>query len=167
MLKTFLWLLLILVVVVIGGTLGLRLWARSAKRPANLGVNNGKLAPCPDTPNCVSTQATQDSQKMAALSYTGPLADAKAHLLKVVQAMPRVELLTEQDNYLAFVFRSRLIGYPDDVEFYFDDAAKQIHFRSASRLGKGDMGVNRARMEAISKAFAAQASMTPFKRIEM
>lgn len=162
--------ILIVIVLLIGlplvGTLALRAWARSAKRPANLGVNNGKLAPCPDTPNCVSTQATQDSQKMATLPYTGSLADAKAHLLRVVQAQPGVELLMDQDNYLAFVFRSLLIGYPDDVEFYFDDAAKVIHFRSASRLGKGDMGVNRARMEAINKAFTAQA-MTPFKRIEM
>ena len=166
MLKTFFAIVLILVVVVIGGTLGLRLWARSAKRPTNLGVNNGKLAPCPDTPNCVSTQATRASQAMAALPYTGSLADAKAHLLKVIKAMPRVEQIADQDNYLAFVFRSRLIGYPDDVEFYFDDAAKLIHFRSASRLGKGDMGVNQARMEAISKAFAAQ-TLTPFKRIEM
>lgn len=164
--KTLFTILLIIVVVVIGGTLGLSLWARSAKRPTNLGVNHGKLAPCPDTPNCVSTQATQDSQKMAALPYTSSLADAKAHLLKVVKGMPRVEQVADQDNYVAFVFRSRLIGYPDDVEFYFDDAAKLIHFRSASRLGKGDMGVNRARMEAISKALTAQ-TMTPFKRIEM
>ncbi len=166
MLKTFFAILLVLVVVVIGGTLGLRVWARSARRPTNLGVNNGKLAPCPDTPNCVSTQATRGSQKMAALPYTGSLADAKAHLLKLIQAMPQVEQIADQDNYLAFVFRSRLIGYPDDVEFYFDDAAKLIHFRSASRLGKGDMGVNRARMETISKTYTAQ-TLTPFKRIEM
>ena len=158
---------ILLAAFVIIGTIGLIAWARSAKRPTNLGINNGKLAPCPDTPNCVSTQATRDSQKMPALAYTGSLIEAKARLLNVIQGLPRAELLANQANYLAFVFRSRLIGYPDDVEFYFDDAAKLIHFRSASRLGRGDMGVNRARMESIGKAFATQVTMTPFKRIEM
>ena len=157
MLKRMLFIIVIVVAgLVIAGTIGLMAWARSAKRPTNLGVSNGQLAPCPNTPNCIATQNAAASQQMPPLSYTGSVADAKARLFKVVQSMPRVEQLADQDKYLAFVFRSRLIGYPDDVEFLLDDTAKLIHFRSASRLGKGDMGVNRARMEAISKAFAAQ-----------
>jgi uncharacterized protein (DUF1499 family) len=150
-------LVILLIVLPVAGTLGLQAWARGAKRPTNLGVTNGRLSPCPDSPNCVSTQATSASQQMPALTYTGSLAAAKTRLLAVVQAMPGVEPFADQENYLAFVFRSRLIGYPDDVEFYFDDAAKLIHFRSASRLGKGDLGVNRARMESISKAYAASS----------
>jgi len=157
MLKRMLFIIVIVVAgLVIAGTIGLMAWARSAKRPTNLGVINGQLAPCPNTPNCVATQNAAASQQMPPLAYTGSVADAKARLLKVVQSMPRVEQLADQDNYLAFVFRSPLIGYPDDVEFLLDDTAKLIHFRSASRLGKGDMGVNRARMAAISKAFAVQ-----------
>lgn len=149
-------LVILLIVLPVAGTLALQAWARGAKRPNNLGVTKGQLAPCPDSPNCVSTQAAASSQQMPPLPYTGSLAEAKERLLAVVQAMPRVTLMTDQDNYLAFVFRTRLIGYPDDVEFYFDDSAKLIHFRSASRLGKGDMGINRARMESISKTFMAQ-----------
>ena len=148
-------LLILLVVLPVVGTLGLQAWARGAKRPTNLGVANGRLAACPDSPNCVSTQATTASQQMSPLPYQGSQTAAKAQLLQVIQALPGVELLADQDNYLAFVFRSRLIGYPDDVEFYFDDTAKVIHFRSASRLGRGDMGVNRARMESISQAYLA------------
>lgn len=153
----------ILVILVIGlpllATAGLRSWARGAKRPSNLGVTNGQLAPCPDSPNCVATQSATPSQKMPPLAYSGSLTEAKARLGQVVQAMPGASLLTDQANYLAYVFRSRLIGFPDDVEFYFDDAAKVIHFRSASRLGRGDLGVNRARIEAISKAFTEQKTM--------
>ena len=85
---------ILLAAFVIIGTIGLMAWARAAKRPTNLGINNGKLAVCPDTPNCVSTQATRDSQKMPALAYTGSLAEAKARLIKVVQAIPRAELFT-------------------------------------------------------------------------
>jgi len=157
MLKRMLFIIVIVFAgLVILGTIGLMVWARGAKRPTNLGVTNGQLAPCPGTPNCVATQNAAASQQLPPLPYTGSLAAAKTRLLKVVQNMPRVESLANQDKYLAFVFRSRLIGYPDDVEFLLDDAAKVILFRSASRLGKGDMGVNRARMEAIRQAFATQ-----------
>ena len=157
MLKRILW---IVIIVFVGLPLVLTpvliYWARTAQAPTNLGVTNNQLAPCPDSPNCVATQSALPDQLMEPLPYTGSVAEAKAQLRAVVETMPLVTLTTEQDNYLAFVFRSRLIGYPDDVEFYFDDAAKLLHFRSASRLGEGDMGVNRARMEAISQAFAAQ-----------
>ena len=137
-------------------TLGLMIWARTVQAPTTLGLTNNQFAPCPASPNCVATQSALPEQLMAPLPYSGSVAEAKAQLRTVVEAMPRVTLRAEQDNYLAFVFRSQLISYPDDVEFYFDDAAKLLHFRSASRLGEGDMGVNRARMEAISQAFAAQ-----------
>jgi uncharacterized protein (DUF1499 family) len=39
----------------------------------------------------------------------------------------------------------------DDVEFWFDAAAKTIHFRSASRSGYYDFGVNRKRMEELRR----------------
>jgi len=139
-----------------------QIWrAYHAQPPETLGVVNGQLTPCPPTPNCVSTDATLDTQKMASLPYHGTLAESKAQLLKVVQAMPRNQLLANQDNYLAFLFRTQWIGYPDDVEFYFDDAAKVIHFRSAARLGRGDRGFNRARMTAISDAYNAATATAP------
>ncbi len=157
MLKRILWIVIIVFVgLPLVMTPVLMYWASTAQAPTNLGITNNQLAPCPDSPNCVATQSALPEQLMASLPYTGSVAEAKAQLRAIVDAMPRVTLTAEQDNYLAFVFRSRLIGYPDDVEFYFDDATKLLHFRSASRLGEGDMGVNRARMEAISQAFTAQ-----------
>ena len=39
--------------------------------------------------------------------------------------------------------------YVDDVEFWFDPVNMVIQVRSASRLGKGDLGVNRARIESL------------------
>jgi len=53
-------------------------------------------------------------------------------------------------------FRTRIFRFVDDAQFVFDDKAKTIHFRSASRIGSSDMGVNRRRMEEIRKAFEAQ-----------
>jgi uncharacterized protein (DUF1499 family) len=71
--------------------------------------------------------------------------------------MERATVLQSQPDYIHVVFRSRVFGFPDDVEFVFDDASQQIHFRAAARLGHSDMGVNRARMQSISDAFIAGA----------
>ncbi len=114
-----------------------------------------RLGPCPDTPNCVSTQAPVGDAEhyIEPISYTGTLANARHHLLTVVNSMPLSTLITEAPDYLYVEFRTPLMRFVDDVEFYFDDEAHLIHFRSASRLGKGDLGANRKRMEAIRQSF--------------
>jgi uncharacterized protein (DUF1499 family) len=63
--------------------------------------------------------------------------------------LPRAKLVQEDDAYLHYEFTSLLLRFVDDVEFLFDDETKTIHFRSASRTGYGDFGVNRRRMEDI------------------
>jgi uncharacterized protein (DUF1499 family) len=45
--------------------------------------------------------------------------------------------------------------FVDDVEFWYDPAARVIQVRSASRVGEGDLGVNRKRIEALRAALAA------------
>ena len=114
-----------------------------------------RLGPCPDIPNCVSTQAPVDDAEhyIEPISYTGTVANARHHLLTVIHQMPLTTLITDEPDYLYFEFRTPLMRFVDDVEFYFDDEAHLIHFRSASRLGKGDMGTNRKRMEAIRQNF--------------
>ena len=116
----------------------------SGKRPNNLGVKDGKLAACPGSPNCVNSQS-QDAQ-----SKIDPLpAVAIADLRKVIESMERTTIIEQTDNYLYAEFKSKLMGYVDDVEFYLDPNENVIHVRSASRLGKSDLGVNRKRVEEI------------------
>lgn len=114
-----------------------------------------RFAPCPDSPNCVSTQApTADKgHAIAPIAYTGALSEAHQRLLAIINAMPDTTLMTVEPDYIHVEFRSRLLRFVDDVEFYFDDTAHLIHFRSASRLGRGDLGVNRKRMEEIRRRF--------------
>ncbi len=70
--------------------------------------------------------------------------------------MERTSIVSETDNYLYAEFTSKLMGYVDDVEFYFDPSTPgQIQVRSASRLGQSDLGVNRSRVEAIRAALTA------------
>jgi uncharacterized protein (DUF1499 family) len=107
------------------------------------------LPPCPSSPNCVSTHATDEGHAIAPFRYRKSRAEAKESLKAIVQAMPRTRLVEEDESYLHYEFTSLLLRFVDDVEFLFDDGSKTIHFRSASRTGYGDLGVNRKRMEEI------------------
>ena len=116
------------------------------RRPDNLGVTGGRLAPCRRTPNCVSSQADPSDREhyIAAIAFRG---DAIAAVRKAVESLPRTTVISATSSYLYAEFRSKLLGYVDDVEFFFDGAVIQV--RSASRLGRRDFGVNRARVEKI------------------
>lgn len=115
-----------------------------------------RLSPCPKTPNCVSTQAPEGSSKrMDPIPYKGTLAQARARMLQVLRDHPRTRVVQEEPNYLKAECRSMLFRFVDDIEILFDDGAKKIHFRSASRVGRKDFGVNRKRMEQIRAAFQA------------
>jgi uncharacterized protein (DUF1499 family) len=70
-------------------------------------------------------------------------------------SMPRATVITANDNYIHAEFRSRFLRLIDDVEFYFDEARQQIHFRSASRVGNSDLNANPKRMRAIRAAYEA------------
>jgi uncharacterized protein (DUF1499 family) len=130
----------------------------SGNIPDNLGTENGRLAACPSSPNCVSTQAEDDEHKMEPLTYTGRAEEAQAQILAILESMERVTIVRNESGYIHAEARSRLFRFVDDVEFTFDETATLIHFRSASRLGYGDGGVNRNRMQSIADAFAEQST---------
>ena len=117
----------------------------SWRRPANLGVKDGRLAPCRTTPNCVSSHAAPADAE----HYIAPIHGDFRAVRKAVESMPRTTIIEEKENYLYAEFRTRLLRYVDDVEFYWDGSV--IHVRSASRLGRRDFGVNRKRVEALRR----------------
>ncbi len=130
----------------------------SGTRPDNLGVRDGRLAPCKPTPNCVSSFADRTSDPghfVEPLRFTGDPDAAFAKLTAVVRGSERVTVVREEPRYLHAEFKTRLMGYVDDVEFLLDPAARTIGVRSASRLGRRDFGVNRERIESLRAAFAA------------
>lgn len=139
--------------------LGDPMFSFAGKRPNNLGVKDGQLAACPGTPNCVSSQSpVADSEHHTApLSYATSPEKAMAVLKSIVESMDRTKIVTAEGNYLYAEFTSAIMGFVDDVEFYLDEAQSVIHVRSASRLGKSDLGVNRKRVEEIRSQFTAAA----------
>ena len=112
------------------------------------------LPPCPSTPNCVSTQAKSAVHAIAPISYRGSAEEAMARIAAVVGSMDRATIVERTPTSMRAEFRTRLFRFVDDVMFEIDETKKTIEFRSASRVGRSDLGVNRKRMEAIRKRFA-------------
>jgi uncharacterized protein (DUF1499 family) len=151
--------LVAMLLVVIGAGAGIALHLASSKgatmfsgkRPDNLGVKEGRLVSCGRRLNCVSSQADPgDAQRyVAPIPFKGSAADALAAARRAVDSMQRATVVRHEGNYLHAEFRSRLMGYVDDVEFTYDDKAGVLHLRSASRLGRRDFEVNRKRVETL------------------
>lgn len=132
-------------------------WANSRSQPRHrLGVTNGQLADCPDTPNCVSTQSSDAEHTMEPIPFTQSANEARARIESIIKTMPRSRIVTSDTSYIHAVVRSPLFGFIDDVEIMIDESRGQIHFRSSSRTGRSDLGVNRSRMEQIRQKFQSR-----------
>lgn len=123
------------------------LLAGCASTPGAIPVEE-RLAPCPDSPNCVSSYAQDDVHAIEPLPIPADQ-DATGALRRIVESLPRTTIVTVDGDYLHATFASRIFRFVDDVEFLVDREAGVVHVRSASRLGYGDMGVNRRRIEEI------------------
>lgn len=127
------------------------------RAPDDLGVRDGKLKPPSKTENSVSSQAAlwkdgefaAQSAAIEPLKVRGDPAAALAKLKATLAARPDVRIITDRPDYLYAEFETRWLRFVDDVEFWVDPAANQIQVRSASRIGRKDFGVNRARIESI------------------
>lgn len=140
--------LLIIMVVFLGACRG--------SRPADLGAKDGVLRPCPNRPNCVSSQAPiGSSQRVEPLKFRqGVAAEIEfTRLKKIVSEQPRAKLITDGQEYVHAEFSSRLLGFVDDVEVVLNRVDHCAEVRSASRLGYSDMNVNRNRIETLRKLF--------------
>ena len=142
-----------------------QLGALRGNRPADIGVANGRLKPPSPTPNSVSSQAAlYPDHPQRAYADVAPLplknAAGPASLLAlaaVLGAMPGITVVEQRPDYLYAQAETRWMKFTDDLEFWFNPARGVIELRSASRLGRKDFGVNRARIEAIRAAYLARA----------
>jgi len=131
--------------------------------PTDLGVRDGKLKPPSSTENSVSSQAAlypDHPQRIyadiAPLALKGDGPATLARIKAIVEGMDGAKMVKSEPGYLYAQFTTQLMKYVDDVEFWFDPAANAIQVRSASRVGRGDMGVNRKRIEAVRAALEAR-----------
>jgi uncharacterized protein (DUF1499 family) len=136
-------------------SLGILVAGCTGTRPMNLGVHDGKLAPCPTTPNCVSSQSSDKEHAAEPFRFSGTTVEAMADLKKVLSGRPRTRIVTATDTYLHVECTSLLFRFVDDVEFWLDESTRTTHLRSASRIGSTDLGVNRKRIEDLRAAINA------------
>lgn len=153
-----LWWLVGIVAVIIVGYLILRvLVVQVSPMPENLGVNQNRLAPCPDTPNCVSSYASDPEHTIDPLTYASNQAAAMDALEQTLRDLPRSQIVTREEGYMHAVLRSRMMGFFDDLEFYVSEPGV-IQMRAAARLGQSDMGANRRYIETIRQGVQARLS---------
>lgn len=126
------------------------LFSCAGTRPGHLGVNNSKLAACPSTPNCVSSDEA-DEHAVAPFALAQPAGSAWLAAQAAVADLPRATIVTLTENYLHAECRSRVFGFVDDLELHLRPAENIIAVRSAARLGHSDFGVNRRRVESLRR----------------
>ncbi|MFV0348720.1 MAG: DUF1499 domain-containing protein [Halodesulfovibrio sp.] len=112
-----------------------------------------RLAPLPSSPNAVSSLTEDASRLVPALPVKGDRVQTKALVLKVLAGMGHNTVEEQDERYVHAVFVSRLFHFKDDVEFFIDEAAGVVHYRSASRSGYWDFGVNRKRYETFRQQY--------------
>jgi uncharacterized protein (DUF1499 family) len=120
------------------------------------GETTHTLAPCPASPNCVSSQASDAEQFTEPLRFTGDPTLAWNRLKSALGTESRLSIVEDTGSYLHAEAVSLVFRFVDDIEFILDPEADVIQVRSASRTGYSDFGVNRRRVDRIRKVFSGQ-----------
>lgn len=128
-----------IVVLALLGVAAFAFLGMQSRRGSAPGLTNGLLTACPDSPNCVSSEAGTSDEKIV-----DPLPLAAWESLPTLIAEMGGQVTTQDDGYLASEFKSSLFGFVDDVEFRRTETDIQV--RSGSRVGHSDAGVNSARI---------------------
>lgn len=119
------------------------------------GIVDGRLAPCPSSPNCVSSDASDERHRVEPYRLKAAPKSAWRGLQNVIAAEPRTRLVSVDERYMHVEFESALMRFIDDTEFLLLPDESIIAVRSASRIGYSDLGVNRERIERIRATLEA------------
>lgn len=95
--------------------------------------------------------------KLSSIRTELSLPQAQQLALAVAQEM-NWEVHYQQDGHIEAVSRSFWFGFADDIVIRMQNTASGtvLDLRSASRLGKGDLGVNARRIERFTSRFTAR-----------
>lgn len=152
--KTVLIILLVLIVLAF-----VMIYMQNSREPS-LGHNQGRLTPLSSKPNAVSTQADDVARRVAPWPFKADREQTMSAILTAVKEYGGAEVVKQEDDYLYVVFTTDLMKFHDDAEFYLDEDAREVHFRSSSRAGYSDRGLNRQRYERLTALYEqAQGGM--------
>ncbi|MDP2239719.1 MAG: DUF1499 domain-containing protein [Burkholderiales bacterium] len=159
----FVWLVIVIVLLALVAVLAGQLGMLQGTPPTDLGVRDGRLKPPSMTENSVTSQAAlypdhpqRNYADIAPLAVKGDGPATLARIKAVVERMNGARVVKSEPDYLYAQYTTRFMKFVDDMEFWFDPANNVIQVRSASRVGRKDLGVNRKRIEAVRAALAVQ-----------
>ena len=132
------------------------LFSCSGTRPSNLGIKASRLAPCPSSPNCVSSDDADAAHGISSLQLALPPEPAWLAAQSIVAGLARTKIISQTDDYLHAECSSAFFGFVDDLELHLRPASDFIAVRSAARLGHSDFGVNRKRVENLRSQLRLQ-----------
>lgn len=156
--KTLVWIAVALAAAVVLARLLLPRLGDSVAGGVQNTADQARLADCPESPNCQGSQSTDPARRVDALPASDSISQSLEALEAVLLQQPGAAIVQREGAYLHATFTSRLMGYVDDVEFLVDPNAQQLHVRSASRLGKSDLGANARRIERLRTALERELS---------
>ena len=156
------WIGIVVLILVVGAIVAGQAGLLMGNAPTDLGVRQGKLKGLSFTDNSVSSQADlyvdhpqRKYSSITPLAVRGDGPTTIAQIKSIVEGMDGCALISNAPDYLYAQYTTPLMKYIDDVEFWFDPNNNVIQVRSASRLGKSDLGMNRKRIEVVRAALAA------------
>ncbi|MBN2054061.1 DUF1499 domain-containing protein [bacterium] len=117
----------------------------------SIGIHNEKLQVCPDTPNCVCSDAEDTLHRVEPFALELSADQAWPLVCELIGQLPRTRIITSTDHYLHAEVRTAFFRFVDDLELHLRPRQQLIAVRSASRLGRSDLGVNRKRIEHLRK----------------
>ena len=150
--------MIILVIIIVIISLLFILGAKSRNGVAP-GLVNGKLSACSKKPNCVCSEIYSSEINSKDTHYIQPIMSSDIAVINsIIENMGGV-LVKEKNNYFSYQFTSRIFGFVDDFEVRYDKERKIIHLRSASRVGRSDLGANRKRVEDLKHRYQKKINL--------
>lgn len=146
----------VIVTIIVVMALALSALSRQQEAP---GLVNARLAPCPETPNCVCSEYPEQQAYVAPLPVEGDAAAAWEHARAAIRQSGG-KIVREEKDYIAATYTSLVFRFVDDLELRLDRPAGLIHIRSASRIGRSDLGANSKRVARLREQFSQAASGT-------
>lgn len=131
-----------------------------SRNQSELGIADGCLRPCPGTPNCVNSEDQGKPSYIEPLSFKGPAEASWKKIAGVIQELGgKIEI--DEDGYIRARFMTPVFRFVDDVELRMDENNAVIQVRSASRVGRSDLGLNRKRVNELRAKFSRASSPPP------
>lgn len=127
--------------------------AWSSRRAVEVGLNGGQLRKCPATPNCVGSELQDRAHAVPSIAIEPLEPFAAWYVFQQAVQVTGGTIIEADEHYLHAEYRTPVFRFTDDFEARLDANVGRIHIRSASRVGRSDLGANRRRARHLREVY--------------